>query len=188
LTSRRKSSIDGQLFYSALSFGIFDYSPGSKAESSVHWPIEMTATTGFKLQVKATPGFHILNYQCYQTMWQVPGAPDNSDDDTVIGMHCTDTMYSAAKSLIDAIRTEDEVAQQDAVLRMIQIAMCWTISRWLESEQANGKPLVWKPNDIAHHPIFRWTEVEQANLKTLVEKYTSWGASDIWRMNRWPLA
>jgi hypothetical protein len=57
-------------------------------------------------------------------------------------MHGADAQYSAVKSLMHAIRTEDQEAQQDAAHRMIQNAKPWTIRSWSESKLANGKPLV----------------------------------------------
>ena len=102
--------------------------------------------------------------------------------------HGAEALYSAVKSLMHAIRTKDEEAQQDAAHRMIQIAKPWTIRQWSESKLANGKPLVRIPKGNAHLVDLEWTEEEQAHLKTLVERYTSQGASGAWRVHRWRLA
>jgi hypothetical protein len=51
--------------------------------------------------------------------------------------HGADELYSAVKSVMHAIRTDDEQAQQEAAHRMIQIAMPWTIRGWSESNLAN---------------------------------------------------
>lgn len=151
------------------------------------WLIAMTVTIGFKLHFTASPGIHSLYDRCYQMMWQLPGVPDNSDDDTVMEMQCTEALYSTGRSLIYAIRTGDEVAEQDVVRRMIQIAMPWTIKRWVESKLVNGKPLVQILNDNAPIIVPQSTDVEEAKLKTLVERSTSWGASGVWRVHRWQL-
>jgi len=148
----------------------------------------MNAKIGFKLQVTATLRFHSLYDWCYQAMWLFSGAPDDPEDETVKEKHGADALYSAVKSLMHAIRTEDEEAQQDAAHRMIQIAKPWTIRRWSESKLANGKPLVRIPKENAHLIDLEWTEDEQAKLKTLVERYTSRGASGAWRVHRWRLA
>jgi hypothetical protein len=60
----------------------------------------------------------------------------------------TFALYSAVKSSMEAIDTEDEHAPQDGTRRMVQIAWPGMITRWSESEIANGKPLVriWKDN------------------------------------------
>jgi len=92
------------------------------------------------------------------------------------------------KSLMHAIQTEDEEGQQDAAHRMMQISKPWTIRRWSELKLANGKPLVQIPKANAHLVDLEWTEEEQAKLKTLAERYTSWGASGVWRVHRWWLA
>jgi len=82
-------------------------------------------------------------------MWLFSGAPEDPEDETVMEMHCADALYSAVKSLMHAIWTEDQDAQQDAAHRMIQIAKPWTIRRWSESKLANGKPLVRIPKENA---------------------------------------
>jgi len=148
----------------------------------------MYARIGFKLQVTGTLGFHSLYDWCYQTMWLFSGAPKDPEDETVMEMHGADALYSAVKSLMHAIRTEDQDVQHDPAHRMIQIARPWTISRWSESKLANRKPLVWIPTENAHLVDLKWTEDEQGKLKTLVERYTSQGASEAWRVHRWCLA
>ena len=82
----------------------------------------MNARIGFKLQVTAPPGFHSLYDWCYQTMWLFSGAPEDPEDETVMEMHDADALYSTVKSLMHAILTEDQDAQQDAAHRLIQIA------------------------------------------------------------------
>jgi len=142
----------------------------------------MNAKIGFKLQVTATPGFQSLYDWCYQTMWLFSGAPEDPEDETVREMHGADALYSTVKSLRHAIRTEDQDAQQDAALRMIQIAMPWTIKWWSESKLPNGKPHVRIAKENAHRVDLEWNADEQAKLKMLVERYTSRGASGEWRV------
>jgi len=142
LTCRAMPSSNSQLSCCAWSFGIFDVSHRYKMKNSVGWQIAMNAKIGFKLQVTATPGFHSHYDWCYQTMWLFSGAPEDPEDETVMDQHGADALYSAVKSLMHAILTEDEEAQQDTVHRMIQIAKPWTIRRWSVSNLANGKPLV----------------------------------------------
>jgi hypothetical protein len=142
----------------------------------------MNAKIGFKLQVTATPGFHSLYDWCFQTMWLFSGAPEDPEDDTMMEKHGAEALYSAVKSLMHAIQTKDEEAQQDAAHRMIQIAKPWTIRQWSESTLADGKPLVRIPKENAHLVDLEWTEEEQAHLKTLVERYTLRGASGAWRV------
>jgi len=129
LTSRAKPSSNGQLLYCSWSFGIFHESRWYKTKNSVGWRIAMNARIGFKLQVTATPGFHSLYGWSFQTMWLFSGAPEDPEDETVMEMHRVDALYCAVKSLMHAIRTEHEEAQQDAAHRMIQIAKPWTIRR-----------------------------------------------------------
>jgi hypothetical protein len=46
------------------------------------------------------------------------------------GVNTTDAMASAVKSLMHALRTEKQDAQQDLAHWMIQIAKLWTMMRW----------------------------------------------------------
>jgi hypothetical protein len=154
----------------------------------VGWGIAMNARIGFKLQVTATPGFHSVYEWCFQTMWLFSGASEDPEHETVMEMHGADTLYSAVKSLMHGIRTEDNEAQQDVAHRTMQIAKPWTIRRSPESKLGNGKPLVPMPKLNAHFVDIEWTEDEQATLKTFVERYTSRGASGAWRVHRWWVA
>jgi len=154
----------------------------------VGWRIVMNARIGFKIQVTATPGFHSLYDWCFQTMWLFSGAPEYPEDDTVMEKHGAEALYSAVKSLMHAIWTEGEHAQQDAAHHMIQIARPWTTRRWSESKFANGKPLVRIPKENAHLVDLECTEDKQAKLMMVVERYTSRGASGAWRVHRWWLA
>ena len=164
---------------------MFDESQWYKTRNSVGWRIAMNARIGFKLQVTAKPGFHSLYDWCYQTMRLFSGAPENLDDDAVMGKHSASALNSAVKSLMHAILTEDEEAQQNAAHGMIQIARLWTIRRWSESNLANGKPLIRIPKQNAHPVDLEWTEDEEAKVQTLVERYTSRGPSGAWRVHRW---
>jgi len=117
-------------------------------------------------------------------MWLFSGAPEDPEDDTVMEQHGADALYSAVKSLLHAIQTEDKEAQHEGVHRMIQIAQPWTIRRWSESNLANGKPLVRIPKEYAHLVDLEWTENEKANLKALVGRYTSRGSLGAWRVHQ----
>jgi len=83
-TSRVKQSSNGQLYYGAWRFRIFDESHQYNTKNHTGWQIAMNAKIGFKLQVTATLG-HISFYDlCYWTMWLFSGAPDDTDNATVI--------------------------------------------------------------------------------------------------------
>jgi len=156
-----------------------------RLKTSVGWQIAMNAEIGFKLQVTATLGFHSLNDWCFQTMWLFSGAPEYPEDDTVMEKHGAEALYSAVKSLMHAIQTKDEEAQQDVAHGMIQIAKPCTIRQWSELKLTNGKLLVRIPMKNAHLIDLEWTEEEQPHLKTLVERYTSQGDSGAWRVHTW---
>jgi len=188
LTSRAKPSSNGRLAHCLWSVGISDESHRYKTKNCVGWRIATNARNGFKLQVTATPGFHSLYDWCYQAMWLFPGVPEDPENETVMEMHGANALYSAVKSLMHAIRTEDQDAQQNAAHRMIQIAKPWTICRCSESKFGNENPPVRIPKEIAHLVDLERTEDEQASLKTLVESYTSQGASGAWRVYGWRLA
>ena len=140
----------------------------------------MNVKIGFKLQITSTPGFHSLFDCYYEMMWLFSGSPDDPEDDTVMEKHGADALYSAGKSLMHAIQTEDEEAQQDAAHWMIQLAHLWTIKMWSESKLPNGQPLVRIMSESAHLIDLEWTQDEQAILKSLMERYTSRGASGAW--------
>jgi len=46
-------------------------------------------------------------------MWLFSGVPEDPEDDTVMEKHGAEALYSAVKSVMHAIRTKDEKAQQD---------------------------------------------------------------------------
>jgi len=184
-TSSAIPSSNGQLAYCAWNCRIFDKSHRYKTKNSVGWQIAMNAKIGFKLQATAAPGFHSLYDWCYHTMWQFWGAPDDPEDDTVMEKHGGEALYSAVKSVMHAIRTENEEAQQDVAAWMIQIVQPWTMRRWSELHLANGKPIILIPKANSHLIDLEGMEDEQPKLNTLVERYTSRGASGAWRVHRW---
>ena len=93
------------------------------------WQIAMNAKIGFKHQVTAPPGFDSADDCWYRTMWLISCVPDDPEDDTAMEKHGADALYSAVKSLMHPIRTEDQQAEQDEVHWMLQIAKPWTIRR-----------------------------------------------------------
>jgi len=188
LTSRAKPSSNGQLSHCLWSFVIFDESHHYKTKNSVGWRIVMNAKIGFKLQVTATLGFHSLYDWCFQTLWLFSGASEDPEHDTVMEKPGAEELYSAMKSSTHAIQTEAEHAQLDAAHQMKEIAKTWTIRRWSESKLTNEKPCVRILKERAHLVDLEWTEEEQAKLTILVERYTSLGASGVWRVYRWWLA
>jgi len=82
----------------------------------------MQVTIGFKSTVKATLGFHSIYHWCYQTIRVFSGAPENPADDIVMEKYCAEAVYSYVNRLMHVIWIPDEVAQQDAMHRMMQIA------------------------------------------------------------------
>ena len=172
LTSRAKPSSNGRHSHCLWSFGIFDECHPYKTNNSVGWRIVTNARNAFKLQVTVTPGFHSLHDWCYQAMWLFSGAPKVPEDEPVMEKHGADVLYFAVESLMQAIRTEDEEAQQDAAHWMIQIGKPWTIWRWSESKLANGKPVVQIPKENAHLVDLEWTEDKLAKLKIPAKRYT----------------
>jgi len=129
---------------------IFDESYLYNTKSSVAMQIAMNARIGLKFQVTATLGSHSPYHWCHQTMWLFSDAPEDHENDSVMEMPHAEALYSAAKSMLHAISTEDEDAQQDAMHQMIQIAKPWMIRRWSESKLTNGDPLVWILKANAH--------------------------------------
>jgi glycerate kinase len=70
-------------------------------------------------------------------MWLLAGAPQDPDDDTVLEKHGAEALYSAVKSVMHAIQTQNEQAQQNAEHWTKQIAKHWMFKRWFESKLDN---------------------------------------------------
>jgi len=51
-------------------------------------------------------------------IWLLSGGPEDPVNDTVIEQHGAEAVHSALKSLMHAIRPDDNVAQQDAAHQM----------------------------------------------------------------------
>lgn len=87
----------------------------------------------------------------------------------MIDKHCADELYSTVNILMNAIQTEDEVAHQDAVHQMLQIAKSWKVRRWSELNLVTGKP----PVQISMQSVlfigFDWTKAMDGKLMALVE-------------------
>jgi len=148
----------------------------------------MNANIEFYVHVTTPPGFDSLyDYCCLRTS-PCLGAPDDPEDETVMQMHGANALHSAVKSLIHAIRIEDEGAQQDVAQRRMWMVKAWTIWRWSESKLANGTPLIWIRKETVHLIHFQWIEEEQAKLITHVERLPLLGAWEAWRVGRWRLA
>jgi len=97
-----------------MQFWDFDESHRYKTKNRVGWRIVINVRIWFQVQVTATPGFHSLYDWCFQKMWLFSGAPQDPEDETVMGRHGAKALYCAVKSFLHAIRTEDRDAQQDA--------------------------------------------------------------------------
>jgi hypothetical protein len=103
LTSSGNPSSQDKLSHWVWNLGIFDESHWYKTKHSVGGRTVTNVRIGFKLQVTAMPGLHSLYDWCYLTMWRFSGGPEDPKDKTVMEMHCADELYSAVKSLMDAI-------------------------------------------------------------------------------------
>jgi len=102
----------------------------------------MNVIIGYTLEVTVTPSFNSLSDWYSQLMWLFSGAPDNPQDETLVGKHSAELLYSAVRSLMNAIRTEDQDAQQNAAHWTIQVSEPWIISQWTKLHIANGKQVV----------------------------------------------
>jgi hypothetical protein len=134
----------------------------------VGWGIVMNARIGLKLHITATTGFHSLYDWCFQMMWLFSGVPEDPEDDPVMEKHGTDALYSALKSLMHVIWTEDQDTQQDAANWTIQNAEPWMRRRWSESRFVNGKPHFRIRMKNVHLVDLECNEDEEAKLKILV--------------------
>jgi len=71
----------------------------------------MNVKIGFKLQVTATPGFHLLWDWYFRTMWLCSDVSDDPEYDTVMEKHRAEVLDSPENSVMHAIWTKDEEAQ-----------------------------------------------------------------------------
>jgi hypothetical protein len=101
-------------------------------------------------------------------LWVLSDATEDQEGKSVTEIHSADALNSAVLSVMDAMRTEDQDAQQDAAHRMRQIAKPWTIRSWSQPKITNGKPLGRKASQIPHIVDHEWIQDAQAKLKTLV--------------------
>ena len=106
-------------------------------------------------------GFHSLCDWCFQMMWLFSGTPEDPEDDTAMEMHGADALYSAVKSLMHAIRTDNKHPQQDAVYRMIQIAKPSTMRRWSESKLPEWETTC-SDTEVECTPCWSWTDWRRA--------------------------
>jgi hypothetical protein len=86
--------------------------------------------------------------------------PDDPEDDTVMEKHGGQALYSAVKSVMQAIRTENEESRQDVLHWVIQIGMPSMIRRWSESKLANRKSLILVETENSHLIDLERTEDE----------------------------
>jgi len=73
----------------------------------VGWRIPTIVKIELKLQVTPTPGFNSLYDWCFQMMWPCSGVSEDAQNDDVMEKDDTNAQYSGVKSLMNAIRTED---------------------------------------------------------------------------------
>jgi len=135
------------LFMVCWDFAVFHW---YKTRNGVGWQIAIKVRIGFKHQITATLGFHWLYDWSDQMMQSSQGVPDDPLDDTVMVIHCADTLYSAVKSMMTVIWADGTDDQPNAVHQIIQIAKCQLRRRWLETKLANRIPQVQIPQDSAH--------------------------------------
>jgi hypothetical protein len=110
-------------------------------------------------------------------IWLVSGASEHPVDNTGMEKHSAEALYSGAKSLMHAIWTKDEEAQQDVAPRMIQISKPSMIRQWSQLKLGNIEPLVRIPKQNAHLIDLVETEAKHVHQKTVVEKYNASGSS-----------
>jgi len=65
----------------------------------------------------------------FQTVWLFSGAPEDLEDDTGMKKHSVLALYSTVKSLMQAIRADNQDAQHDATHRTILIGKARLIRR-----------------------------------------------------------
>jgi hypothetical protein len=101
----------------------------------------MNAKIGLKLQVTATPSFHLLYDWCFQTIRLCSDMPEGPEDDIVMEKRGAEALYSAVKCGLHIVQTIDADAQQNVAYWIIQIGKPWTIRGRSESELTTSQCL-----------------------------------------------
>jgi len=140
--------------------------------NSISWQIDMNGRIGFKIQVAAGLGYYSLSNWCYLMMWLLSSRPNDPENDILIKKHGAEELCFSGESLIHAIWTEDEKAQQYAAYWMRQIGMSQMIWRWLELQLPNGKPLIWIPKNEVYLTDQEWPKLQHAIQMMIVDRYT----------------
>jgi len=162
LTSRIIVWRKGQLWYCTSSFKIGDESHQYKNKTRIGCQIRIKLSIGLKCQVTANKKLCSLFGCKYGTVWLFSAAPGNGEDDTVMEKKCTEALYSAMKSLVHAIQTEDTAAQQDTAHYMIPFANSLMRRRRLESTLRIGKSLHMISKKIVYLLDLERTKKDQA--------------------------
>jgi len=92
----------------------------------------MKVKIGFNLQATAMSQFHSLHNWCYQTMKLFQTTPDSPANDTLMEQHWADALYSTGKSLMNAMQSGYQEAEELEVYHMRQNELPSMLSRWLD--------------------------------------------------------
>jgi hypothetical protein len=153
------------------------------------------ALVGFKVQVTATPAYHILKDMGSTTRWLFSNMPPEEfllDRDAVEnhGPLATSTACNRLQVSISSGKSREE--QQEAAQAVIDAIHPWMIRRWSESRMASGAPLVPIPHATHHAVSLEWTIQEQREMGEVVarlKKQRLEGEFGVaWRIHRWQLA
>jgi hypothetical protein len=198
LTRRAQRNLQGtprQLTRCQWSWGIFDEAHRFKGLGTKGWSVAHDALIGFKVQVTATPAYHILKDMASTTRWLFSNMPPEESlvDPIAVENHGPLATSAACKRLQASISSgKSPEEQQEASQAVIDAIHPWMIRRWSESRTASGAPLVPVPHAI-HHPVsLEWTLPEQQEMGKVIARLKQqrlegeFGVA--WRIHRWQLA
>ena len=165
---RNPSGTPRQLTNCTWSWGIFDESHRYKGPQSIGWKVVSEADISFKVQVTATPAYHLLQDWANLTRWLF-AIPEVVEDPDAVAKHGPAALEKAVMDIQCAVSKDLPTHEQQAAAQaMIDVIRPWTICQWTESKLASGAPLISIPTEIVHQVVLEWTAEEQERLATTI--------------------
>jgi len=154
------------LLYSLYSLGMFDKSHQYKTNNTVNWQIMITLRIGFKLQVTAMLGFHLLWNHSYKRTDILSDTTNDPQSKITFQNCCAVTLNSAVPCSIHAIRMDDNSDRHHQIYWTIGITNLRVMWNWLKPSPANRNQFIQMLKQDVHTIYHMWTVAEEIQSKT----------------------